>query len=67
MISPSFISQFSESEFDENIANDYIFGFKEDDTEYNMKRVVIAALSPSNSLLSEGVFDEWEQSIKESE
>ena len=62
MINPSFISQISQSELDENVSDDYIFGFKERNTEYNMKRVVLATLSPDNSMLSESVFDEWEKS-----
>ena len=58
MINPSFISQISQSELDEDVSDDYIFGFKERSTECNMKRVVLATLSPDNSMLSESVFDE---------
>ena len=67
MINPSFISQISPREFDENVADDYISGFKENSTKYNMRRVQIAGLSPYDSMLSEAVFDEREQSEDEYE
>ena len=57
MISPSFISQISQKEFEENVTEDYISGFKERETTYNLKRICIANLSPNDSMLSETVFD----------
>ena len=61
MINSSFSTQISQREFDENVTDDYISGFKENITKYNMKRVRIAGLSPYDSMISEGVFDEREQ------
>ena len=58
MIVSSFISQ---NELDEDVSDDYILGFKEIWSEYNMKRVRIADLSSNDSILSDSVFDGWEQ------
>ena len=61
MLNSSFSTQISQSEFEENVSGDYLSGFRENNTKHNMKRVRIAGLSPYDSMISEGVFDEREQ------
>ena len=67
MINYSFSTLISQSEFEENVSGDYLSGFKEKDTEYNLKRMIISRLSPNNSLISERVFDSKEVNEDSSE
>ena len=62
MLNSSFSTQISQSEFEENVSGDYLSGFRENNTKYNLKRIFIAGLSPNDSMISENVFEDRETS-----
>ena len=67
MINYSLSTLISQSELEENVSSDYLSGFKEKDTDYNLKRIFTAGLSPNDSMLSESVFDSREVNEDSSE